>query len=112
MLSGNTVDAIIADYDQQILQQTGDTKLNRERSRQMIQEQRGINTRNLAMMTDQMKIGKLQAKAKMEDRIFSFRGPSKPDPLNALLGFAGAGFQGYQFAKQTDSKTYFGADIT
>jgi len=112
MLTGNTVDAIIADYDQQILQQTGDTKLNRERSRQMIQEQRGINTRNLAMMTDQMKIGKLQAKAKMEDRIFSFRGPSKPDALSALLGLGGAGFKGYQYAKDTDSTTYFGANIS
>ena len=112
MLSGNTVNAIIADYDQQMLERTGDIDLNRERSKQMIAEQRGINTRNLAMMSDQLKISKKQAKAKMQDRIFSFRGPSKPDPLSALLGLGGAGFQGYEYAKNTGQTTYFGADIT
>lgn len=112
MLSGNTVDAIIADYDQQMLERTGDIDLNRERSKQMIAEQRGINTRNLAMMSDQLKISKLQAEAKMQDRIFSFRGPSRPDALSALLGLGGAGFKGYEYAKNTDSKTYFGANIS
>ena len=112
MLSGNTVNAIIADYDQQMLERTGDIDLNRERSKQMIAEQRGINTRNLAMMSDQLKISKKQAKAKMDDRIFSFRGPSKPDALSALLGLGGAGFQGYEYAKNTDQTTYFGMDIT
>ena len=112
MLSGNTVNAIIADYDQQMLERTGDIDLNRERSKQMIAEQRGINTRNLAMMSDQLKISKKQAKAKMQDRIFSFRGPSKPDALSALLGLGGAGFQGYEFAKNTGQTTYFGMDIT
>tara|TARA_R100001509_G_scaffold57241_1_gene31578 strand:- start:5687 stop:6334 length:648 start_codon:yes stop_codon:yes gene_type:complete len=104
MLSGNTVDAIIADYDQQMLERTGDIDLNRDRSKQMIAEQRGINTRNLAMMSDQLKISKLQAKAKMQDRIFSFRGPSKPDPLTALLGAGSAGFQSYQYGKNIDYK--------
>ena len=112
MLSGNTVNAIIADYDQQILERTGDIDLNRERSKQMIAEQRGINTRNLAMLSDQLQISKLQAKAKMQDRIFSFRGPSKPDPLSALLGLGGAGFQGYEYAKNTGQTEYFGVDIT
>ena len=112
MLSGNTVNAIIADYDQQMLERTGDIDLNRERSKQMIAEQRGINTRNLAMMSDQLKISKLQAKAKMQDRIFSFRGPSKPDALSALLGLGGAGFQGYEYAKNTGQTEYFGEDIT
>ena len=112
MLSGNTVNAIIADYDQQILERTGDIDLNRERSKQMIAEQRGINTRNLAMMSDQLKISKKQAEAKMQDRIFSFRGPSKPDALSALLGLGGAGFQGYEYAKNTGQTEYFGMDIT
>ena len=112
MLSGNTVNAIIADYDQQMLERTGDIDLNRERSKQMIAEQRGINTRNLAMMSDQLKISKLQAKAKMQDRIFSFRGPSKPDALSALLGLGGAGFKGYEYAKNTGQTEYFKRDIT
>lgn len=112
MLSGNTVNAIIADYDQQMLERTGDIDLNRDRSKQMIAEQRGINTRNLAMMSDQLKISKKQAEAKMQDRIFSFRGPSKPDPLSALLGVGGAGFKGYEYGKNTGSKTYFGANIS
>ena len=112
MLSGNTVNAIIADYDQQMLERTGDIDLNRDRSKQMIAEQRGINTRNLAMMSDQLKISKKQAKAKMDDRIFSFRGPSKPDALSALLGLGGAGFQGYEYAKNTGQTEYFGVDIT
>ena len=112
MLSGNTVNAIIADYDQQMLERTGDIDLNRERSKQMIAEQRGINTRNLAMMSDQLKISKKQAKAKMDDRIFSFRGPSKPDALSALLGLGGAGFKGYEYAKNTGQTEYFKRDIT
>ena len=112
MLSGNTVDAIIQDYDQQILQKTGDIDLNRDRSRQMIAEQRGINVRNLAFKTDQLKIGKLQAEAKKKDRIFSYQTPGRPDALSALLGFGQAGFEGYGYAKQTNSKTYWGADIT
>jgi len=112
MLSGNTVNAIIADYDQQMLERTGDIDLNRDRSKQMIAEQRGINTRNLAMMSDQLKISKKQAEAKMQDRIFSFRGPSKPDALSALLGLGGAGFEGYGYAKKTGQTSYFGMDIT
>ena len=112
MLSGNTVNAIIADYDQQMLERTGDIDLNRDRSKQMIAEQRGINTRNLAMMSDQLKISKKQAEAKMQDRIFSFRGPSKPDALSALLGLGGAGFKGYEYAKNTGQTKYFKRDIT
>lgn len=107
MLSGNTVNAIIADYDQQILERTGDIDLNRERSKQMIAEQRGINTRNLAMLSDQLQISKLQAKAKMQDRIFSFRGPSKPDPVSALLGVTSSGFQAYQYGRDTNYKDDF-----
>lgn len=104
MLSGNTVDAIIADFDQQMLTRTGEVDLNRDRSRQMIAEQRGINTRNLAFATDQLQIGKRQAYAKYQDRVFSYQTPSKPDVLSALLGAGGAGFQAYQYGHDTGYK--------
>ena len=48
----------------------------------------------------------------MQDRIFSFRGPSKPDALSALLGLGGAGFKGYEYAKNTGQTKYFKRDIT
>tara|TARA_E500000305_G_C3926492_1_gene190722 strand:- start:50 stop:715 length:666 start_codon:yes stop_codon:yes gene_type:complete len=102
MLSGNTVDAIIADFDQQMLTRTGEVDLNRDRSRQMIAEQRGINTRNLAFATDQLQIGKKQAYTKYQDRVFSYQTPGKPDPLTALLGAGSAGFQSYQYGKDMD----------
>ena len=104
MLSGNTVDAIIADFDQQMLTRTGEVDLNRDRSRQMIAEQRGINTRNLAFATDQLQIGKKQAYAKYQDRVFSYQTPGKPDVLSALLGAGSAGFQSYQYGKDTGYK--------
>lgn len=99
MLTGNTVDAIIADFDQQMLARTGEIDLNRERTKQMIAEQRNINTRNLGFTTDQLKIGKKQAYAKYEDRVFSYQTPSKPDMLTALLGAGSAGFQSYQYGE-------------
>lgn len=99
MLTGNTVDAIIADFDQQMLARTGEVDLNRERTKQMIAEQRNINTRNLGFTTDQLKIGKKQAYAKYEDRVFSYQTPSKPDMLTALLGAGSAGFQSYQYGE-------------
>ena len=79
------------------------TDSNLVREKEMLSFESSIAKSNFKFLTQQLGIARQGVRANMMDRIRSFRMPSKPDPVSALLGISSGVMQGAGMDAKSDN---------